>query len=149
VHVARWMLAVLVTSAVVICSAAPGLAKAAPQLKTRLIEYKIQPARDFIAKGKTTIVVKNAGSDTHEVVIVRGDDPTALTAKADGSVDESQIPKADKAGELEGIKPGKTKSKIFKLRPGSYILFCNIVDKTSTGALSHFQKGMYTTIDVS
>jgi hypothetical protein len=149
VHVGRWMVAVLVTAGVVVGSAVPADAKSAPQLKTRLTEYKIRPEREALAKGATNIVAKNAGSAKHELIVVRGDDPTALPIKPDGSVDESQIPAADKMGEVGGIKPGTTKSKVFKLRPGSYIFFCNIVDKTSTGEVSHFHEGMYTTIEVS
>jgi hypothetical protein len=149
VQVGRWILVGLVTSAVVVGLAAPGIAATPPQLKVRLIEYKVRPARDFVAKGKTSIVAKNAGSDKHEIVIVRGDDPTALPTKPDGSVNESKIPKARVVGEIEGIKPGKAATKVFKLAPGSYVLFCNIVDKTSTGEVSHFAQGMYTTLEAS
>ena len=122
----------------------------APKLKIRLIEFKIKPARDFIAAGKTSFVAKNAGGDKHEIVVVRGDDPAALPTKADGSVDESKIPKADVIGEIGEFKPGKTKSKVFKLSAGSYVLFCNIVEKEADGTVkSHFKKGMYTTIEAS
>lgn len=122
----------------------------APKLKIRLIEFKIKPARGFIAAGTTTFVAKNAGSDEHEIVVVRGDDPAALPTKADGSVDESQIPKADKFGEIGEFKPGKTVSRAFKLSPGSYVLFCNVVQEVEDGTVeSHFKEGMYTTIEAS
>jgi len=122
----------------------------APKLKVRLIEFKMQPARDFIAAGKTTFVAKNAGSDRHEVVVVAGDDPAALPTKADGAVDESKIAKADKFGEIEQFKPGKTESKVFNLKPGSYILFCNVVEKGKDGiVVNHFKEGMYTTLEAS
>lgn len=121
-----------------------------PKLKVELTEYKIKPAKEFIAAGKTTVVAKNAGGVEHEIVVVRGDDPTALPRKADGSVDESKIPKADVVGEIEELGAGKTDSKAFKLRPGSYILFCNIVEEEKGAApVSHFEEGMYTTIDAS
>jgi hypothetical protein len=82
--------------------------------------------------------------------IVRGADPAALPTKADGSVDEEQIPKSDEVGELENIKKGKTKSKTFKLSAGSYILFCNTVDTEEDGTVvSHFARGMHTTINAS
>ena len=119
----------------------------APKLKLRLIEFKITPARDFIAAGKTTFVAKNAGGTDHELYVVRGDDPAALPTKADGSVDEKQV---DVVGEIHKFKPGKTGSKVFKLSPGSYIVFCNIVQKEKDGTVvSHFKEGMHTTIEAS
>jgi uncharacterized cupredoxin-like copper-binding protein len=125
-------------------------AASAPTDNVRLIEFKIQPTRGSVAAGKTKFVVKNAGADEHEFVVVRGHDPAALPTKSDGSVDEDQIPKSNKLGELGDIKPGKTKSKTFKLPAGSYIAFCNIVDKENDGSvISHFAKGMYTTLVAS
>jgi uncharacterized cupredoxin-like copper-binding protein len=143
------MLVALVAGAMAFATIVPAGASA-PKLKVRLIEFKIQPARDFLAAGKTNFVAKNAGGDEHEVVVVRGDDPGALPTKANGAVDEKKIPKADKFGEIEEFKPGKTESKVFKLSPGSYVLFCNVVEEEADGTVeSHFEEGMYTTIEVS
>ena len=122
----------------------------APKVKVQMVEFQIKPELQFISKGKINFVVKNAGTEKHEFVIVRGNDPAALPTKADGSVDEDQIPKSDQIGELENIKKGKTKSKTFKLSAGPYILFCNIVDTEQDGTVvSHFARGMYTTINAS
>jgi hypothetical protein len=140
----------LVAGTTLLGTAAPAGAKDAPQLKVRLIEFKVKPARDYVAKGKTKVVLKNAGTETHEFVVVRGDDAAALPTDADGAVDESKIPKSDQVGEVEDIKKGKTKSKVFKLSPGSYVVFCNVVDKEKDGTVvSHFKEGMHTTIDAS
>ncbi len=124
--------------------------KKVPTVKVSLIEFQVNPALKFVAKGKIKFVVKNAGTEKHEFVIVRGNDPAALPTKADGSVDEEQIPKSDQVGELENIKKGKTKSKTFKLSAGPYILFCNTVDTEEDGTVvSHFTRGMSTTINAS
>lgn len=150
VRTRRCVLAALVAGATALGTAAPAVAKDAAQLKVRLTEFKVKPAREFIAAGKTKVVAKNAGGDEHELVIVRGDDIAALPTKADGSVNESKIPKSDVLGEIEDIKPGKTKSKVFKLSSGSYILFCNIVEEEKDGTLeNHLVEGMYTTIEAS
>jgi hypothetical protein len=136
----------LVTGAAISAAGALGEEK----LKVRLIEFEVKPRLDFIEKGKTKFVVKNGGTEEHELVVVRGDDPAALPTDADGAVDEDQIAKADVVGELEEIKKGKTKSKVFKLSTDSYILFCNIVETEEDGTIvSHFAEGMYTTIDAS
>jgi uncharacterized cupredoxin-like copper-binding protein len=142
--------AVVAAGAMVLGMTAPAGAKEPPELKVRLIEYKVKPALKYVAKGKSKFVLKNAGTETHEFVVVRGDDPGALPTKADGSVDESKIAKADQIGEVEDIKKGKTASKVFRLSPGSYILFCNVVDEEKDGTtVSHFAEGMYTTLDAS
>ena len=144
------MLAALVAGAALLGTAAPALAKDEPQLKVRLIEFKVKPARDYVAKGKTKFALKNAGTEVHEFVVVRGDDAAALPTDTDGAVDESQIAKKDQIGEVEDIKKGKTVSKIFRLKPGSYVLFCNIVDEEEDGTIvSHFKEGMHTVIDAS
>jgi hypothetical protein len=121
-----------------------------PKQKLTLTEYQITPALQYIAKGKSNFLAQNTGTVKHEVVIVRGTDPSALPTKPDGSVDEDQIPKSNKVGETGDVKAGKTKSKTLKLGTGSYILFCNIVDTEPDGSqVSHFAKGMYTTINAS
>lgn len=121
-------------------------AKAAFKLKVTVSEWLVKPAREFIAAGKTRIVVKNAGNEEHELLVVRGDDPDALPTKPDGSIDESKIPEKKLLGEVEDVKPHKTKSNVFKLKPGSYILFCNIVDEEGD---KHFMEGMHAVVDVS
>jgi iron uptake system EfeUOB component EfeO/EfeM len=124
--------------------------KKVPKVKVSLVEFQVNPALQFVAKGKIKFAVKNAGTEKHEFVILRGADPAALPTKADGSVDEEQIPKSDEVGELENIKKGKTKSKTFKLSAGSYILLCNTVDTEEDGTVvSHFARGMYTVINAS
>jgi iron uptake system EfeUOB component EfeO/EfeM len=115
--------------------------KKVPTVKVTLIEFQVNPALQFVAKGKLKFAVKNAGTEKHEFVIVRGADAAALPTKADGSVDEEQIPKSDEVGELENIKKGKTKSKTFKLSAGSYILLCNTVDTERTAPLSATSPG--------
>jgi uncharacterized cupredoxin-like copper-binding protein len=129
---------------------AKALTKKVPTVKVTLVEFQVNPAFQFVAKGRIKFAVKNGGTEKHEFVIVRGADPAALPTKADGSVDEKQIPKRDEVGELENIKKGKTKSKTFKLSAGSYILLCNTVDTEEDGTVvSHFARGMHTTINAS
>ncbi len=150
-RVRRSIVAAMAVGALVFGATGPATAaKKAPKVKVELIEFQVKPALEFVAKGKINFVVKNAGTEKHEFVIVRGNDPAALPTKADGSVDEEQIPKRDEVGELENIKKGKTKSKTFKLSTGSYILLCNTVDTEEDGTVvSHFARGMYTVINAS
>jgi len=148
----RRLAAATIVAGVVAIGAGPSVAAAAkpPKQNLTLTEYQITSTLQFIAKGKSNFVAKNSGTVKHEVVVIRGADPSALPTKPDGSVDESQIPKTDKVGEIGNVKSGKTKSKTLKLPAGSYILFCNIIDTEPDGTqISHFAKGMYTTLNAS
>lgn len=130
-------------------------ASSKPAVKATLFEFKIKTKPKTVAAGKIKLAAKNIGAEKHELVVVRtadvpGGAPASLPTKADGSVDESAIPEADKLGEIPEFKPKTTKTKTFDLDPGSYILFCNVVDKESDGStLSHFAQGMYTTLVVT
>jgi uncharacterized cupredoxin-like copper-binding protein len=147
--VRRSLFVSILVAALVSSVAAPVAAARAPQNKVRLVEFEVKPKRPVVADGKTKFVVKNAGDDEHEFIIVRGAVPSALPTKADGSVDVDRIPTADQIGELQGIKPGKTRSRTYKLSAGTYILFCNLVDDDSKStSVSHFAAGMYTTLEV-
>jgi hypothetical protein len=146
----RGFFVTLMVGVLVLGVAGPAGAKRAPQLKVKLIEFKIRTGRDFVAKGTTTFVVRNGGSEKHEMVVARADDASALPTKPDGSVDEKAIPKKDRLGEIPEFKAGATKTKSFKLTPGTYVLFCNIVEDESGGeVVSHFKEGMHTTIEAS
>ncbi len=142
--------AVVAALALVLGLAAPAGAGKTPKLKVKLIEFEVNPARDFISEGKTKVVAKNNGTEEHELVIVKGDDPLALPTDADGAVDEEQIPEEDFIGEIAEFEAGKKKGKAFKLPAGNYVLFCNITEEEDNGeTVSHFAEGMYTTIDAS
>jgi len=120
----------------------------APNEKVQLGEFSIKPKLEFFANGKIKLAIKNVGIEKHELVVVRGSDAKALPTKPDGSVDEEKIAKADKLGELGELKAHKTKSKVFKFPPGSYIFFCNLVDKEKDGTVvSHFARGMYVKVE--
>jgi uncharacterized cupredoxin-like copper-binding protein len=108
-------------------------------------EWVLKPKLKFAAAGKTKFVLHNKGNETHEFVVVRADSFKDLPTKADGSVDEDAIAEKDKMGEIEDIKVGKTKSKVFKLGLGKYVLFCNVVDKKEDHV--HFDKGMHATFE--
>jgi hypothetical protein len=118
--------------------------KRTSKVKVLVSEWLIKPALDFVEEGKAKLVVRNRGNEKHELVVVRADSFTSLPTKADGAVDESKIAKSDKIGEIGNIKPGKTKSKVFRFSAGTYVLLCNIVDKDGD---VHFEKGMHASFE--
>jgi uncharacterized cupredoxin-like copper-binding protein len=87
--------------------------------------------------GPTTITFKNAGTMEHEVVVLKTDTPAdKLKVGADHTVSEDAS-----VGEDSETKPGRSKSTTINLKPGKYVLACNIE--------RHYEKGMFTAFTVT
>jgi len=65
-----------------------------------------------------------------------------------GAVDEAAISKSDTIGETGDVPVGATVTKTFNLAPGTYVIFCNIDNKSGGTTLNHFVHGMVTTLVV-
>jgi len=90
--------------------------------------------------GDVTFNVKNGSHDlTHEMLVVKLDDPNKPLpyAAADLMVNEDQI---KSLGEVSELDPGKTGKLTLNLKPGTYLLFCNVP--------GHFDAGMWTAFTV-
>lgn len=107
-----------------------------------LSEFRVDPSPTTAVAGTTTFKVLNDGHETHELVVVRGDQPDRLPVK-DGMVDEDALPAGSFIGEIEDIRANSGCSGTFELPAGPYVLFCNIVEQEANGRLeSHYEEGM-------
>ena len=123
--------------------------------KVKLQEFGISASPGLVKAGPVNFDVTNVGGITHEMVIVRAPSVEALPIVATpgersvGAVDEEAIVEADKFGESGDVKAQGHVTKRFTLKPGTYVVFCNIDninrDKTVT---NHFVKGMHATLTV-
>jgi hypothetical protein len=113
-----------------------------------LAEWSVDPAEESVPSGAVQLVAFNQGEDAHEVVVVKGDDPSALPLGDDGTVDEDALPAGDFIGEIEAFPAGGSCNGVFDLEPGSYVLFCNIQETEDGVVENHFELGMRTTIRV-
>ncbi|MCO6049312.1 cupredoxin domain-containing protein [Mesorhizobium sp. RP14(2022)] len=99
----------------------------------------LEPAS--VKAGEVTFMVKNADpTDEHEMVLMRlksADQKLPFNAKKN-RVDESQL---KTLGEVEDIKPGASGMLTATLKPGTYMLFCNIK--------GHYKAGMHNTLTVT
>ena len=87
-----------------------------------------------VASGPVTFVAKNTGTVAHELVVMRG--TAALKVKSFKALEAGRF-----VGEVEGVEPGKSGKLTVSLKPGTYLLVCNIV--------GHYQLGMKTVLKVS
>jgi plastocyanin len=139
---------VLALALVLVCAfTADANAAKKPKLTVTLQEFTmlVLPPAETKA-GTVRMKVINKGSLTHEMVVVRAASVTTLPkvttaggARMVGAVDEEAIPERNKMGETGDVKPGKTVTKTFTLRPGRYVMFCNIDDASG----NHFAHAMY------
>lgn len=104
-------------------------------------EWVVEPDPAEVEAGSVTFLADNAGSEVHELVIVRATrDELTVT---DGQVDEEALPDGAFIGEIEGFPAGETCEGTFELAAGDYTLFCNIVETEEDGTLeSHYEEGM-------
>jgi hypothetical protein len=117
-----------------------------------LQEFSIATRPGLVQSGKVTLVVHNAGSITHELVLVRAASASALPVvktageRSVGAVDEEAIAEADKMGETGDVAAGATVTKTFDLTPGTYVMFCNIDTPNGGKTLNHYTHGMVATL---
>lgn len=112
------------------------------QVAVTLAEWSVAPSPASVPAGTVTFRARNEGKEDHELVVVKGDRPDGLPVK-DGTVDEDGLPPGAFVGEVEPFPSGETCPGTFPLAAGSYVLFCNIVEKEPDGTLeSHYQQGM-------
>jgi uncharacterized cupredoxin-like copper-binding protein len=100
-------------------------------------KYYLTVTPGSVKAGPTTITFTNQGTMEHEVIVLKTDTPAAqLKVGANHEVSEDAS-----VGEDSETKPGKTKSTTIDLKPGNYVLACNIE--------RHYEKGMFTAFTVT
>lgn len=115
-----------------------------------LSEWIVEPNVSEVDAGEVAFEADNQGGETHELVVVRSDDPADLPTDESGVVDESQIADEDFIGEIEEFASKEQRSATFTLAAGSYVLFCNIVETEEDGTVeSHFVEGMVNTLEAT
>ena len=89
-----------------------------------------------IPAGKVTFQVKNAGSMVHEFVVLKTNTPGADLKVTNGKADET-----GNIGETGDMKAGASKDLTLTLKPGHYVVLCNLP--------GHYAGGMYKDFTVS
>jgi uncharacterized cupredoxin-like copper-binding protein len=116
-------------------TAAPKAAASTGPVDVSLSEWKIAPSTPTVKAGKVTFDVKNAGAVPHEMVVIKTDKP------AGGLGSGSRVSEKGSVGEVSDVAPGASGTKTLKLKPGKYVLICNLP--------GHYMQGMHTAFTVS
>lgn len=101
----------------------------------------IKADRKTVKAGKVTFAVSNVSRAlVHEVVIsaIADENETMPYLNGENRVDEEH---GSHLGEVSELEPGQSGALTINLKPGKYLLYCNIPQ--------HFADGMWTTITVT
>jgi uncharacterized cupredoxin-like copper-binding protein len=99
----------------------------------------LKPDPGAVKAGRITFRVQNAAkTERHEMIVARVKDPNAPLPydAAKHRVIESKL---QALGEASGIKPGETKTLTVTLKPGKYLLLCNVGGHYAAGMVSAFE----------
>jgi uncharacterized cupredoxin-like copper-binding protein len=119
------------------------------EVDVSLIEWGVTPSPTSVSSGEVTFNAANDGGELHEMVIVKDVAPADLPTDENGHVVEEEIPEGALVGEIPEIEAGTTESASFDLEPGTYTIFCNIVEDDEGVVESHFKNGMVNTVEVT
>lgn len=94
------------------------------QLMFKLEDFKISPRAAEAKAGSVLIKARNAGTVEHELVVARTKrKPANLPTNKLGDVREGAI---NVIGEISETAPGEAGKTKLKLKPGKYVMFCNV-----------------------
>ena len=93
--------------------------------------------------GEVDLRVHNEGPDQHELIVVpaAAAGAASLPIRKDGLTIDEEALESSEPGSLDPGEPGSVRDLEVNLRPGRYVLFCNME--------GHFMGGMHTEVLVS
>ena len=115
------------------CGGPQAAGKTGSTVTATLSDSKITLDRTTVPTGSITFVVKNIGTITHEVVVLKTDlaaDQIPADAEEPGKVSED-----GSQGESGDLEKGATSTFTLDLQPGKYVLMCN--------QIGHYAMGMH------
>jgi uncharacterized cupredoxin-like copper-binding protein len=96
-------------------------------------DFFFKPHNLTLPSGKVVITAPNTGNAEHELVLLRtSTDPAKLKTEKDGEANEEAY---SSPGEIADVEAGTTKHATFHLKPGVYVMICNVP--------GHYKAGMY------
>ena len=114
-------------------------------VEVALKEWKFEPSITEAKAGTIAFKATNNGKEVHELVLFKSDlAPEKLPVDQDGAVDEKGEG-LEFIDEVEDVKPNETKTFSADLKPGTYVMACNVIENGE----KHFMRKMYATFTVT
>lgn len=114
--------------------AAASSRSAASSVRVRLVEFRVILSIASAPAGKVTFVVANAGKIAHDFVVLR-------TNLAPGKlpVAGNVAKEVGRQGKIPIFGPRQTRRLALTLRPGKYVLICNVAGHYKLGMFAGFR----------
>lgn len=103
-------------------------------------DFHIGLSTSTVQAGTVTLHIHNAGPDDHEL-IVAPQLRNGLPLRSDGFTVNEEAIASSEPGSIEPQLPGGSENLVVDLKPGRYVLFCNME--------GHYMAGMHTTLVVN
>ena len=91
----------------------------------KLGEMFVRPNQTTVAAGQITFNVQNTGKLVHEMIVARA--PVTLAPGATRASERNSV------GEVSELQPGTSGKTKISLKPGKYVLFCNVPGHFAAG----------------
>lgn len=126
----------VVSAGLVVTAASPAdTATSGTAVSVTLEEWKLVPAQVIVRQGRISFVVRNDGTMDHEFVVLRSDvHHHSLKVTGGRAIEKGRV------AEIPLIPSGVSKRLTLTVRPGKYVLLCNLI--------GHYQAGQYAALRV-
>jgi len=138
-----WLVAigVVVAASVSGCGAAGGAGGAAGTVVgVTERDFHVATSLARVSAGELTLRIHNSGPDEHELIVAPWRS-AGLPLRADGLTVSEEAIQSSEPGSIVPQQPGGTEFLTVHLKPGRYVLFCNME--------GHYMAGMHTVLTVS
>ena len=120
-------------------SGAGASASATAEVNITERDFHIGLSTATVQPGTVTLHIHNGGPDDHEL-IVAPQRSGGLPLRSDGFTVNEEAIASSEPGSIEPQQPGGSENLVVDLKPGRYVLFCNME--------GHYMAGMHTTLVV-
>lgn len=110
-----------------------GSAFAGGTVKVTMDEFSLKPSPKSISAGKVTFNVRNAGSDRHELIVIKTSKAASKLPQSGGRASEK-----GRVGDSGVFAGGRSKKLTVTLKKGRYVLVCNLPGHYAGGMRADF-----------
>lgn len=113
-----------------------------PALTVTIAEHDIRMEEDELTRGPQRFRVLNSSKEVHDTYLIEARAIQGIPLTRKGEVDIEALEEDGRVfGHLEGITSGKSCDLDVELDPGTYVLLCDIRERTDAGVVNHFLQG--------